>query len=260
MNYLPEGYEELKTNSSYLSLSKLSEGEHRFRIVQRPIAGWVDWKDNKPYRYRPDQRPDSSFDNDKPMRPFWACYLWDYAQEGLFVVEITQSSIMKSLTQFGKDSDWGDFTQYDIKIHKQGSGKDTKYHVAPVPHKAMSEQIQAELKSNPVVLENLYNGGDPWQTVGESPGCITAKEAEYLEGLLAKMPDLKANILAFIKDKGCGTTLKDLPSSLYEKVCDRAHAAQKEQEEAAKAQEKKGAQLLNVDFTAPSVHEDVLPF
>ena len=50
MDYLPEGFETLATEKSYINLSKLPEGEYRFRIVKRPIGGWIDWKDKKPYR------------------------------------------------------------------------------------------------------------------------------------------------------------------------------------------------------------------
>ena len=70
MDYLPEGYEELRVAKNYISLPKLAEGEHRFRIVERPIAVWIDWKERKPYRYRPNARPEESFNPSEPMRAF----------------------------------------------------------------------------------------------------------------------------------------------------------------------------------------------
>ncbi len=51
---LPIGFEKLRTEKPYINISKLTEGEHRYRIVGRPIAGWVDWKDKKPYRFKPE--------------------------------------------------------------------------------------------------------------------------------------------------------------------------------------------------------------
>ena len=163
MDYLPEGFETLATEKSYINLSKLPEGEYRFRIVKRPIGGWIDWKDKKPYRFKPDNKPSKSFDEEKPMKPFWCCYVWDYQKEGLYILDVNQISIIKSLTELGKDSDWGDFMHYDIKIKKKGSGKETEYAVNPVPHKPMNEAIKEALAEKPVRLEALYEGRDPWK-------------------------------------------------------------------------------------------------
>lgn len=162
MDFLPQGFEELKTDKSYINLSKLPEGEHKFRIVMKPICGWEDWKDNKPYRFRPEEKPSSSFDPNKPAKGFWSCYVWDYAREGLFIMNVTQIAIIKTLVSLAKDEDWGDFTQYDIKITKEGNSQQTKYIVNPVPHKPLNEKIKQALEARPVNLEALFDGGDPW--------------------------------------------------------------------------------------------------
>lgn len=162
MDYLPEGFETLAFEKSYINLAKLPEGEYKFRIVKRPIGGWIDWKERKPYRYRPDSKPAKSFDEEKPMKPFWACYVWDYQREGLFILDVNQIGIIKGLTELGKDEDWGDFLNYDIKIKKQGSGKETKYSINPVPHKPMSAAIKEAVEEKRVRLEALYEGRDPW--------------------------------------------------------------------------------------------------
>jgi len=162
MNFLPDGFEKLKTQKPYWKMSEMKEGDNKFRIVCKPIAGWLDWMDKKPMRYRPDQKPKKSFDAEKPIKPFWTCYVWDYAREGLFVLEITQSSIIRSLTSFATDEDWGDFTKYDLKLKKEGTGKETKYSITPLPHKELSAKIKESIASSPVRLEALYDGGDPW--------------------------------------------------------------------------------------------------
>jgi hypothetical protein len=226
MDYLPEGYEELKTSKNYLSLSKLPEGEHRFRIVQRPIAGWIDWKEKKPYRYLPNKKPACSFIPEQPVRAFWTCYVWDYARSGLYIVEITQSSIIKSLAQFGKDADWGDFTKYDIKISKEGGGKDTKYHVSPVPHKPLAENIGRALLEAPVRLEALYEGLDPWSDLKDeskaSKSAQSLKEVQYLNELIGDDKELRENIVNFLKKQGLSSDFSDLPDSMYEKIVARA--------------------------------------
>lgn len=160
--FLPTGYENLKTEKNYWKLSQMKDGENRIRIVSKPIGGWVDWLEKKPYRYTPDNRPKRSFDPAKPYKAFWACYVWDYARRDLYILEITQSGVMKSLTDYGNDADWGDFTQYDIKVNKTGSGIDTRYTLVPVSHKPLSAEIEAAVIEKPVRLEALYEGGDPW--------------------------------------------------------------------------------------------------
>jgi hypothetical protein len=161
--FLPEGHEHMKTEKKYWKLSQMKEGENRLRVVQRPIAGWIDWHENKPVRYRPDQRPRQPFDPEKPIKAFWNLYVWDYERKDLFILEVNQGSVIKGLTAIATDEDWGDMTQFDIKIKKEGSGKETRYSIQPIPHKPMSDEIKAALKASPVRLEALYEGGDPWR-------------------------------------------------------------------------------------------------
>lgn len=264
MSYLPLGYEELQTSNNYISLSKLPEGEHRFRIVQRPIAGWVDWKEKKPYRYRPNARPSSSFDPEKPMKPFWACYVWDYSRDGLFMVEVTQSSILKALTQYAKDEEWGDFTTYDIKIIKEGSGMETKYHVSPVPHKPMRDDILKALKATPINLEALYDGKDPWECVGTAVKKeITVSEAKYLDELIGTDEGLRENIIKFLKGNGYGDTLDCMPSEMYEKMIVRAMQNKKERDDAAQRQKDDFKSTKTIDFASiikPSAPQEAYPF
>jgi hypothetical protein len=180
-DFLPNGYESLKTTKAYWKMSEMKETGSRLRIVQKPIAGWLDWVDNKPKRYRPDNKPAKAFDPAKPIKPFWDLYVWDYARESLFILEITQMSILKALTKIATDEDWGDFLQYDIKMAKEGNGKETRYVVTPLPHKPLSEKAVEALKRSPVRLEALYDGGDPWTdlkgSVDESTGEIVDPSA-----------------------------------------------------------------------------------
>lgn len=184
-NFLPDGYETLRSEKKYINLGKLPEGEIRLRIVQKPIAGWIDWKDQKPHRYKPNQQPKNSFDPEKPMRAFWAVYVWDYAREDLFVMEITQNTIKKSLEEYALNEDWGDLTQYDIKIKKEGTGKETKYTVIPIPPKPMAQEILMALEFTPVRLEALYEGKDPWKDLTPSYDDMNA-EIDMMHGLSDK--------------------------------------------------------------------------
>ena len=186
---------------------KLKDGENRFRIVTDPISGWVDWKDKKPYRYRLDDKPKASFDVAFPMKPFLACYVWDYEKKDLFILELTQVSILKALRSLCESEDWGEFTAYDIKIKREGAGQQVKYVVEPVPPKPMAPGISDALQSAPVRLEALYEGKDPWLDLeapeGQQkasvapeapPKAISAAQLEQLNKLIGTDLGLLANI------------------------------------------------------------------
>lgn len=225
MNSLPIGFEKLKTEKPYVNLSKLPEGEHKFRIVQRPIAGWIDWKDKKPYRYRPENKPAASFDPAVPMKPFWALHVWDYSKEGLFVMEITQNSIRKALENYALNEDWGDLTSYDIKIKKEGSGKDTAYTVIPIPPKPVSDKIKKATETTRIRLEALYEGKDPWNdldatvdvSTGEitHPGKLTPEQEAKLDTLILEIDKKyveKVNKTLGIKE------IYDMPAKEFERT------------------------------------------
>lgn len=197
-NFLPVGFEKLRTEKPYINLGKLPEGEYRFRIVQRPIAGWIDWVERKPFRYTPDNKPKASYDPTKPVKPFWAVHVWDYAKEGLYIMEITQNGIRKALETLALNEDWGDLTNYDFKIKKTGTGIETNYSVIPIPPKPIAENIREALESSKIRLEALYEGKDPWSDLEASEGVnlgsgdmpkITGEQEAYLDTLLYQIKD-----------------------------------------------------------------------
>jgi hypothetical protein len=201
-DFLPIGFDKLRTEKPYVNPGKLPEGEHRFRIVGRPIGGWIDWKDKKPYRYRPEAKPKASFDPNLPLKAFWALHVWDYAREGLFIMEITQNGIRKALEEYALNEDWGDLTLYDIKIKKQGSGKDTTYTVMPIPHKPMSASIKEAIESTKIRIEALYEGKDPWKDLDISyeetpkdPNSLTEEQCAQLDALMMQLSDDEADNL-----------------------------------------------------------------
>lgn len=199
-NSLPFGFEKLKSIKPYINIIKLPEGEHRFRIVERPIAGWIDWKDNKPLRFRPDSKPANSVDAEKPMRPFWALHVWDYQQNGLFIMEVTQSSIRKALENYALSEDWGDLTGYDIKIKKTGSNKETKYEIIPIPPKPVSKEIKDATSSMRIRLEALYEGKDPWTDLDEG-AVVNKRTGEVVESPPAKLTEKQVTNIVFLLEE-----------------------------------------------------------
>ncbi len=247
--FLPQGFEELKSGQAYWRMKELLDGDNRIRILLRPICGWIDWKENKPYRYKADQKPSASFDNDKPIKPFWSCYVWDYVRKGCYILEINQSSILKTLSTLGNSTDWGDFREYDIKINKQGSGQLTRWAVIPLPPTPLDEAIVESLKEKPVNLSALFEGGDPWNDISQSPKksyeaafttnegasnmshaaflnstspCISEGEAIQLDNLIGSNEEYRKNVMSFLSTNFGIESIEKMPINIYPKIFDRA--------------------------------------
>lgn len=210
MNFLPEDYKALRNKKNYWRMPDMKEGETKFRIIQQPIAGAVEWVNKKPIRYRPKQKPSKPQEQDGELKNFWACYVWDYERNDLFILEITQATVIKALESFAEDSDWGDFTKYDIKIKKEGTGKETRYSITPLPHKELAPEITTALRNAPVKLENLYSNGDPWDvSLVDEPVVREGRTVDWIEPAKAVSSDHFAGagkpidqLRAMIADKG----------------------------------------------------------
>lgn len=163
---LPQGFEKLKKENGYWKTSEFLEGDNKLRIVGEIICGWLEWDDGKPRRYRSHEKPATPINPEKLPEAFWAMQVWDYRRESLFILEIKQSGILKALTALELDNDWGDLNGYDIKVTKTGSGMKTRYSVSPLPHKPLSNAQLAAIEANPVNLEALYVGGNPFGSAG----------------------------------------------------------------------------------------------
>ena len=160
-DFLPQGYEPPKSQlGNYM---KLQQGDNRFRVLSKPIIGWLDWDNNKPLRFRSNEKPSAPINPAKPIKHFWAFVVWNYETKSLQILEITQSGIQQQITGIARDPDWGSPFDYDLSINKTGQEKETKYVVNPKPHKAIADEIQSALISAKINLEALFSGGDPFE-------------------------------------------------------------------------------------------------
>lgn len=231
MDFLPQDYEAPKSSSFYM---KLNEGENRFRIMSRPILGWEDWQDKKPVRYRMDDKPAKSFDPKKPVKHFWTFIVFNYREEQIQILQITQATIRKSLEALCKDRDWGSPFAYDIKIMKTGEGVDTEYSVNPVPHKPVDEYLVQCFKDRPINLEALFIGADPFDGKWEkyTPLAVGTPVATASEPRIAKEQADELKIMFNECDPAYKTqlmetltklpkpvkALEEVPPSIYEKI------------------------------------------
>jgi hypothetical protein len=169
--FLPDDFEVKQSNSNYM---KLQDGENKFRPLSSSIVGWEYWKADengkeKPVRVRKgDSIPmgDVSGDPDK-VRQFIAFVVFDYADERIKILSITQLTIQKQLKALAQDKDWGSpigAQGYDIMITKSGKGLDTEYSVNPKPKKTIDGGIIQACSDMNINLQALFNGGDPFNS------------------------------------------------------------------------------------------------
>lgn len=233
MNFLPENYEAPKTTGHYM---KLQDGENRIRILSRAIVGWEDWQDKKPIRFEMENKPLKPLDPLKAIKHFWAFVVYNYAEDQIQILQITQAGIRKALQALSCDEDWGDPSGYDLKIYRKGESINTEYSVNPAPHKPITKEIAQAFSNRPINLDALFDGSDPFSkenTRFESLMTELSKESEVLnnessevlyeeivqlEKMLEKIPDYKKQVMDFLSEKHKIEALENLPRDLYEKI------------------------------------------
>lgn len=157
--FLPDSYEAPKNQSAYM---KFEQGDNKFRILASPIIGWLDWEDKKPLRSRLDAKPAKAIDPSKPIKQFWALPVFDYKDNKVKVLEITQKGLIGSLTELARSADWGSPINYDLNVKKTGEKMTTEYQVIPSPPKAISNAIKVVWETTKINLSALFENGDPF--------------------------------------------------------------------------------------------------
>lgn len=163
-DFLPQDYTVPQGGGAYM---KIQQGENKIRILSKPIIGWLDWKDKVPHRFRFNAKPEKPLDKG-PIKNFWAFIVWNYNEQAIQVLEITQATIQGAIQNLSRDSDWGAPYDYDIKITRKGQDLSTEYSITPVPKKAVDETIHKAAMDKPCYLDALFDGGDPWAVNGKS--------------------------------------------------------------------------------------------
>ena len=164
-------------NAGSGSYVKLQQGKNTFRIVGCQadngfINGMLGWGTNedggrKPFRWKVGEEAPLTFE-DKP-KEFFAMKVYNYAEDRVQVLEITQKILKDTLYSYCQDSDWGDPRAYDIDIIKNGEGLETSYAMVAKPHKKMTEEQRQVCIDTKVNLHALYDSGDPFAVEQPKP-------------------------------------------------------------------------------------------
>jgi len=163
------------TQSNYL---KFVEGENTFRILEGPITGWEYWVTDgdkrKPIRkHEGENIPVEEIEVDpktgKPENPkyFWAMVVYNWEDDRVQILEITQTTIRRAILAMSKSKSWGDPTEYNIIVTKSGEGKETEYTVMPGQKEKLPKEIEDKYKAMSVNLEALFKGDDPFKNDDE---------------------------------------------------------------------------------------------
>src|SRR3990167_2497267 len=124
-DFLPEKYEVPQKSGNYM---KFTEGVNRFRILTSPILGWETWQIMNDGTRKPVRKPmDQPFSVDEveegdptKIKHFWAMVVYNYEEEKIQILQITQKGVQKSLRALAKDEDWGSPLGYDIVVTREG--------------------------------------------------------------------------------------------------------------------------------------------
>lgn len=161
-NFFPSEDYKMPVTSNYL---KLTEGDHTFRALSSAVVGWEYFnKDNKPIRSRTvfEEMP-SDLKKDGRINHFWAFIVWNYDENRIQILELTQKTIMGPMQALIKNPKWGNPKGYDITITRKGTTmQDTDYAVVPNPHTPITDDIQKAFEKSKVNLEALFEGIDPF--------------------------------------------------------------------------------------------------
>lgn len=173
-DFFPSDYEHVPasaSNGQYLNPSKLEKDkETLLRVVTKPIIGYSYWNSkNKPVRTKehPGNPSDIQIRDGKPdsVKIFWAMIVYNYTEQKIQILELTQKSIMDAIHAYVADEDYGSPLQYDLKLKKTGDGIETRYELMAKPPKDASEEVLTacmEVKDK-INLDALYDGTDPFQ-------------------------------------------------------------------------------------------------
>lgn len=148
-------------NSRYM---KFEKGDNQFRILSKPITGWLEWIDEKPVRTTIEEGEPEATDPKQPPKKFLALVVLDRADDLVKILELTQQSVIKAIRALANNPEWGSPFTYDINVSRAGEKLKTKYTVTPSPKKPLSKAEINEVNETNCNLEALFEGEDPWST------------------------------------------------------------------------------------------------
>lgn len=155
-------------------MGKFDNGVTKFRIISKPILGWLEWIEDgerkKPVRSQITEQPETT-DDENPPKKFMAMVVIDRKDGEAKILEVTQQSIIKRIKALAAEKEWGNPFSYDLSVTKSGSGKTgTKYQVDALPKRPLEKALMVAAAEKTCNLDALYEGQDPWKEENQTDG------------------------------------------------------------------------------------------
>lgn len=171
-----------KSKSSFMNFVK---GENKFRVLGSPVVGQEYWqeKDDKkvPVRLKPTDKIDHREEGAMDAKYFWAMPVWNYEENDLQVLQVTQKSVLKKIKLYADNEKWGNPRGYDLVVTKTGEAKQTRYETIAEPHSDLTDEIKErweDVKKAGFDLNRLYENENPFGKKDESEEEQEQVEAE----------------------------------------------------------------------------------
>lgn len=136
---------------------KLQPGENRMRIVGLPYEVEVHWEDGVDGSKKRIVCLGAGCPICKaghvPQKKFQVLVI-DRTDGKLKILE-GGNSIFRQIKDYAMDTDYGDPSKYDIKIKKEGSGRETKYTIVASPKKSELTQEEVALLDGAKTLSEI---------------------------------------------------------------------------------------------------------
>lgn len=172
-NFFQDTEYKLPTTSNYMNFK--APGEYTFRVLSSAIVGWQYFnRDNKPVRSKKvfEEVPDD-IKPDGRINHFWAFVVWNYNDNKVQILELTQKTIMAPMKALIDNPKWGNPKNFDISVTRKGTGmNDTEYAVIPNPHSPLSDEIKSSYEAKRINLEALFENEDPFAPAKNSDGSL----------------------------------------------------------------------------------------
>ena len=137
---------------------KLENGDNRIRIVSAPArinAHWEKTVDGKNKKVICSGHDCPLCEKGERAVARYQIQVIDRAEPDKIKVLDCGKQVMNAISAYTTDPDYGDPTEYDIKIKKEGSGRDTHYSAVAVPRKVPLTAAEQEMVKNARSLREL---------------------------------------------------------------------------------------------------------
>jgi len=138
---------------------KLVNGQNQLRIVGKPSLIEIHWEKSIDGQQKKVICPGAGCPICKaghsPMVRYQVQVIDKTNPDGKVKVLEGGPTIFNAIKQFAMDPDYGDPTQYDLKIKKEGTGRETKYTVIAAPKKNPLTEQEKEAAANAKPLSEV---------------------------------------------------------------------------------------------------------